>query len=143
MSAAAPTLPTLPSPTDAYNFLLQEVHARAFLQKCAALGWNPRSDQEAEWMLDTAFKLRVAKGAEKTAGAGPADNPFFALNAAVSKALADKGLDVGIKQAEAQDLDRSLRATAKALASDPRFYNSVLSVKAAQAEDIRRSLQPQ
>jgi hypothetical protein len=54
--------------------------------------------------------------------------------------LQREGLDNGIKQAAAQEHDTSVLSAVEQLAQDPDIYNSVLSIKAAEAEQLAAQL---
>ncbi len=132
---------TLPKPDDAYSFLLQEAHAKTFFQKLASYGWHPRTVEESQWMLETAAKLRVLHAEDRQKQASAKNNPFQAMSAHLDRVFEANGLPNGVKQAAAQSLDQSLRDAANMLANDPRFYDSVLSLKVAEAKNISAQLQ--
>ena len=137
MSAVPGQAPTLPDAETAYNNLFNGVHARVFFNKCAAAGIAPQTQQEAQLMLDIAGDLRLAKQAAAKQ-ADDQSNPFVRMRQGLRSALEAKGLDVGIKQAAAQDQDYQIKQAALDLSQDPTLYNSVLALKAAEAEDIRQ-----
>lgn len=131
---------TLPDPQTAYDNLFQAVHARVFFQKCASAGIMPRSRQEAQWMLETAGKLRTvdqAGGLQKDAQ-DDNDNPYYQMNRHLDQVLAQHGLDGGIKAAAAQEEESAIRQLTVDLSNDPLLYNSVLSLKTAEAQDIQQ-----
>ena len=124
---------TLPDPTTAYNHLYESVHAEVFFRKCAAAGYVPDSQEEAVAMLQTAAQLR---GLNKQAAAPtPKTSPILALKQAV-----DQAAGANSPRAVAAQQDYVLKQAADELLSDPNIYNSILVLKAAQAEEIRGRL---
>ncbi len=133
MSTAAAALP---DPQTAYNNLFEGVHARVFFTKLAAAGYQPRSEQEAAWMLETAGKLRAVSENEQVKQAGVQDNPYYRMNAGLDQILDQYGLGQS-KQASYEEVELGIKQAAAQLAADPTFYNSVLSLKAAEAEQMK------
>ena len=126
----------LPDPQTAYNNLFEGVHAQVFFQKCAAAGFAPRSQQEAHWMLETAGKLRAVSESEQVKQAGAQDNPYYQMNAQLDRVLDQYGLGHS-KQASYQEQEVGYKQAAAQLMQDPTFYNSVLSLKVAEAEQLK------
>lgn len=134
----------LPDAQTAYNNLFLGVHQNVFFRKCAASGYYPRSQDEAQWMLDTAGKLRLVDQVEPQVKAAAAqDNPYFAANQALDAVLAQYGLDGGIRQQAASEEQMAIKQAASDLAQDPTFYNSILALKSAEAAQIQAALQQQ
>ena len=131
------TTASLPGTKEAYDTLFQGIHERVFFAKCAAAGFAPRTRDEANWMLDTAFKLRQVSEAKQVKEAASQDNPFFKMNAALDKLMAEHGLDQYQKQAAFEAQEVGFRKAAAELANDPTFYNAVLSLKAAEAQQLK------
>lgn len=113
----------LPDPQDAYNNLVEGVHADVFFRKCAAAGHVPESVEEARAMLEVAFRLRDVSRPTKQAAAG---GRYQQLLQATGQAPADPAY--------------AIKAAAQVFADDPTVYNSVLSLKAHQADQIRAQL---
>ena len=132
-SAAA----VLPDPQAAYDNLFQGVHQQIFFKKCAAHGLAPRTAEDAQWMLDTAGKLRQAEHSQSAKQAADEHSPFYRMNAALDQVLARHGLDGGIKQAQVAEEEMAIKEAAELLATDPLFYNSVLALKAAEASQLQ------
>lgn len=122
---------TLPDPQTAYNTLFDEVHSEIFFRKCAAAGIHPESAEDAQIMLETAGRLRAVKQAE----AAPPTSVFRQL-----KTAADQLFGAHAPQAARHEQEQSIKAAADAILSDPKYYNAVLSVKAADAQAIRKQL---
>lgn len=123
---------TLPDPQAAYDKLFDEVHAKVFFQKVAAAGIQPRSIEEAQWMLETTSKLRAVNESAQVKQAGAQDNPFYQMNAYLDGVLAKNG----IGQPTYQDQEVGFQKAAASLMNDPEIYNSVLSLKVAEAQAV-------
>lgn len=121
----------MPDPGTAYQNLFDGVHAEVFFRKCAAAGYTPGTTDEAVAMLETAASLRNVGHQTKQASAK--DSPYLALKTAVDQVLG------GQKPSPVEE-QQTIKQAADYFANDPTFYNSVLSLKAAQAEDIRQHL---
>jgi len=126
----------LPDPQTAYNNLFEGVAARVFFQKCAAAGFEPRSDEEAHQMLQTAGKLRQIAESNQVKQAGVQDNPYFQMNQNLDGVMQQYGLGK-TKQAAYQEAEIGYHNAATSLMQDPVFYNSVLSLKVAEAEQLK------
>lgn len=128
---------TLPDGQTATNNLLGSVYQQVFFNKCAAAGYGFRNEEEASWMLKQAGKLKMA---EQRMGVGKqasdALNPLYAR--------ADQALDSWMNQNgfqnHAQEQALAIKQAAADFASDPTIYNSVLAVRAAEAEQIQAQL---
>lgn len=128
---------TLPDAETAFNNIFNGVRARVFFNKCAAAGIAPQNQQEAQYMLETAADLRIARDASvKTAG--DENNPFYRMRHGLRNAMAEQGLDHGIKQAQAQNEEFYIKQAALELSQDPTIFNSILALKADEAEAIRK-----
>lgn len=127
----------LPDGQQAYQALYEGVHAEVFFQKCAAAGIVPRTIEDANHMLDDALRLRGLEGQQKQAEA--VDSPFAALHTSLGHVLEANGFG-GVKQAEEE---QAINQMAAHLAQDPLYYNSVLALKAAEAEEIAQHYQGQ
>jgi hypothetical protein len=132
---------TLPDAQTAYNNLFMGVHQNVFFRKCAAAGYYPRNQEEAQWMLDTAGKLRLVDQVEpQVKQAAAQNNPYFAANQALDQVLSQYGLDGGIQQQRANEEEMAIKQAAAELAQDPTFYNSVLALKSAEAAQVQAQL---
>lgn len=125
---------TLPDVQTAYNTLFEGIHARVFFQKCAAAGFAPRTQEEAQYMLNTAGKLRQIGELDQVKQAAAQDNPYFQLDAGLDRVMQQYGLN----QPQQQYSDDAMyKAAADSLMQDPTYYNSVLALKAAEAEQLK------
>ena len=141
MSATAQAqVPALPDPDTAYQNLFDGIHQRVFFNKMAAYGYVPQTPAQAQYMLEMAGKLRAVEQEAAVKQAQDMDDPYFLANQHLNQVLGIHGLDDGIKQAQAENEALAIKQAAAELANDPVFYNSVLSVKAAEAAQIEAEL---
>jgi hypothetical protein len=135
----------LPDVQTAYNNLFTAVHQQVFFNKCAAAGYCPRSPEEAQWMLETAGKLRLVEHdavVKQAQDAGStAVNPYFVANRMLDHVVSSHGLDGSIKQAQAANEEMAKWQAAVDLCRNPILYNSVLALKAAEAAEIQAQLE--
>lgn len=117
----------LPNPVDAYNQLFDGVHAQVFFGKLANYGVQPTTEKEAMDLLTLAGQLRHVDSAEKRA----ADQSRF--QGAVASLQSVYGQSDAGKQNQAYLADQAIKQAAEDLMNDPSIYNSVLSLKAAEA----------
>lgn len=116
---------SLPDPADAYNQLFEGVHANVFFGKLANHGFQPQSEKEAADLLQLAGRLRHVEDNEKAASAS--QSRFGGAVGAL-----DQAMGVSAQSAELAE-SQAIKAAAAQLAEDPAIYNSVLSLKAAEA----------
>ena len=116
---------SLPEPADAYNNLFEGVHANVFFGKLANQGFQPQSEKEAGDLLQLAGRLRHVEDNEKAASAH--HSRFGGAVGALDSALGASAQTAAIAESQA------IKAAAAQLAEDPAIYNSVLSLKAAEA----------
>ena len=126
----------LPEPGVAYDHLFDNVHSKVFFGKLAEFGYAPQTEKEAQDMLGLAGKLRAAQQDPQVKQAAADSSPFAQANVALDNVLGHAGLDGHSKEAEAQREDAFLDQAAANMAQDPDIFNSVLSLKAAEAEEI-------
>jgi hypothetical protein len=131
----------LPDPKQAYDHLYRNVHSEVFFGRLAQAGISPANEKEAQDLLDLGMKLRVAK--QQKQAADTPDSFISRASRGLDNVLADAGIDTGIKSAAAQQQDESLDQVLEKLAADPDIYNSVLSLKSAEADDIRTHIESQ
>jgi hypothetical protein len=127
------TQAVLPDEATAYNNLFQGIHQRVFFNKCAAAGYYPRTPDEAQLMLEEAGKLRILKQAAQVKQA-QAGSIYHYGNNALDQLLDQYGLGGSTKQAAVQEEELAARQAAAQLSADPMFYNSVLTLKSAEAQ---------
>jgi hypothetical protein len=130
----------LPEPQQAFDTLFQNVHANVFFTKLAQFGYQPVNEKEASDLLELAGKLRAAEQAAQIKQASSPDSPIAAANRDLDRVLAQQGLDAGVKQASAQEHNVAISQAAAQLSADPAIYNAVLSIKAAEAEQVAEAL---
>jgi uncharacterized lipoprotein YajG len=124
----------LPAPEQAFGHLFDSVHQEVFVNKLAAAGMMPKSAEELQGYYELAGKLRAANEHPAVKQAAAQESKVAELNASLDSVLADMGVDSGVKEAAEQEADLSYQQAAAYLAQDPSIYNSVLSVKLAQAQ---------
>jgi len=131
----------LPSPQEAYQTLFDGVHQRVYFHKLASLRpeYMPRTPQQAEYLLKIAGDLRMAVTEDVVKQAAAASDPFAAASAALDRQLA--GFP-GFQKAAAQEEEVSVKNAAAAWMEDPAIYNSVLALKAHEAEQLLAQMQP-
>lgn len=118
--------PTLPDYDTAFQ-TLNDVRGRVFFQTLANLGHAPQTEKEAATLLTLAGRLRESQyaGVKRAAEADRYADALAQLNGL----LGDR-----VKYAEEQQRDLSFRAVAAELSQRPEFYNSVLTVRAAELD---------
>lgn len=129
----------LPDPDTAYQNLFEGVGQRVFFHKLAALRpeYLPQNQQQAEALLKMAGDLRLAEEEDAVKQAADASDPFVAASLALSGQL--QGFP-GVQYQQAQEEQVGIKQAAAAFAEDPTIYNSVLSLKAFEAERLRAQL---
>ncbi len=100
----------------------------------------PQTQRQAENLLKIAGDLRVVETEETVKAAEDANDPFAAAAMALEQQLT--GLP-GFQKVAAQEETISMRNAAAQWANDPTIYNSVLSLKAHEAEQLQLQLQAQ
>lgn len=126
----------LPDPQSAFDHVFSEVHQRVFFSKCAAAGLPARNQQEAEWMLNTAGNLRQLEQVSQTKQAADTDNPYYQANAALNQLMTQ----MGFAQPQPAEQVMAIKSAAADLAQNPDIYNSILALKAAEAQQIQEEL---
>jgi hypothetical protein len=129
MPNASPQIPQLPDPKTAYDHLFQTVHSGAFFNRLAQRGINVTSPKQAADALATAEQLRSLEGDPRFKAANDSD-PFAQARAALDKMVGGPAPEQSRKQAAVQ------------LMNDADIYNSILSLKSAEAARIAQQLQP-
>lgn len=124
----------LPSTAEAFDNLVVGVRARVIFEKLAAAGMHVQTEEQAQSVMDTIDGLRAIR--QQNIVKQASYDPFARVRDSMQTTLARQGLAAGTKQAEDANL-RYHQHTAAVFASDPTIFNSVLAVKAAEAEEIR------
>lgn len=130
MSTEKQAAPALPDPQTAVNNLLGVVNW-AFFQKCAQHGIQPRNQEEADKMLKIAENAAAVLQQDREKAAAAGSDPLSRLLAA-SEALAEHHQ---VKSAGDVAKEQGAQAFASQLMADPTIFNSVLSVKSAEADE--------
>lgn len=120
----------LPSPVDAYNHLFDGVHAQVFFGKLANYGVQPTTEKEAVDLLTLAGQLRNVDSSEKSA----AEESRFSSHVSALQALQAETPEGRSNQTKLAEY--AVKQAAEELMQDPSIYNSVLSLKAAEAEAL-------
>lgn len=131
--------PALPDSDTAFNNLVEGVECQVFFNKMAAYGHVPQTPEQAAAMLDTGRKLYAYYKSEQVKQAQDANDPYVAVNHYLSQVLGDQGADFGAANQQAHEA-AAIKQAAAELAQDPVFYNSVLALKAAEAQTIQEQL---
>lgn len=126
------TANTLPDPEVAYSHLFDNVHAEVFFGKLAQAGISPENEKEAKDLLELSGSLRGVVQAEKQAA--EAESRFAHPRSRLEEILGSHNVYGGQqKQAHDREAAMALDQAARYLMDQPDIYNSVLSVKAAEA----------
>ena len=133
MSNAAQSL--LPDPQQAYDTVFQNVWSDTFFKKLASFGHVPQNQKQAQALLELSGKLETVENDPAIKFAGDA-GVYGQASQALDNLLAAQGLDGPLKQASATNRDTALAKYAMQLMQVPELYNSVLSLKAAEASQL-------
>jgi hypothetical protein len=137
MPAAA--APVLPSKDVALDTLFQGVHQRTYFAKLASFGYVPRTQAQAQSLLDLAGRVDLIDQESTVKAAMVADDPFGAACAQLDQVMNEAGHQPFQKAAEQQEL-WAAQQTAEQLMQDPTFYNAMLMAKKAEAEEHAQRL---
>lgn len=129
--------PALPDATTAYQTLFDNIHQQVFFNKMAAYGHGVRDQQHAARMLDQAGKLRHLEEVELMKQASAADDPYVAAGDYLDQHLASMGYATKTAGYPSEE-EMAIKAAAADFASVPEIYNSVLSLKAWEAEQLQQ-----
>jgi hypothetical protein len=125
---------TLPDQDTAYDTLFNGVQQRVFFQKMASRGYTPQNAQQAQTMLDTAGRINAVAEHTQVKTAAAQNDPYAMAGRALDAVLGQVGLDGPIKQAQDRETANAYQNAAYYFAQDPAIYNSVLAMKAAEAQ---------
>lgn len=117
----------LPDPTEAYDFLFQNIHSEVFMNKLAAAGIVPQNEQEVRDLFTLAGNLRHVQAQKQASAQSRFSSAVSYLDGALSS---DENLRWQAKQTESL----AIKQAASQLAVDPAIYNAVLSLKLKEAE---------
>ncbi len=131
----------MPTVKEAYENAFAGIRQRVFFGHLAqAHGIEPRTEKQAQALLNMADNLGVVEEDETVKAAADADDPFLAADQALTNVLQQHGLR---PTKQAADFDAYCNETADILAGDPTLYNSMLVLKAAEADEAYQALQQQ
>ena len=119
--------PKLPSPEEAYKNLFDGVHTQVFFGKLASYGIQPATEKEAMDLLTLAGQLRHVDGSEKQAAE---QSRFEGATSALGSIIGETPAG---RQQQAAASEQAVKQAAEELMQDADIYNSVLSLKAAEA----------
>lgn len=128
----------LPDPKVAYDTLYRDVYASSFFGRLAQHGVTPATEKQAEHFLGLAGKLRAYAEDDRTKQAADAADPVAEAESALDSVLARNGF--GRLTKAAQEADVARHNAAVRLANDANVYNAVLTLKAAQAQEVAERL---
>lgn len=134
--------PSLPSPDQAFDKIATDVHANVFFTKLAQRGYQPRSQEEAFELLKLAADLRTAAEDPRIKAAFDRSNPnpYAVARESLHGYLRQTGLDGPFKSAGETEANLSIMNYAAQLATDGDIYNSVLTIKAAEASAVAQRI---
>lgn len=121
----------LPDVQTAYN-VMTNIGNRVFFSKCAAAGYEPRTEQEALSMLEMAAKLRLVDEQNGVKQAAAQESPFAVMNSDLDRAMSAQGFTTN------RDVASGRRDVAVKIAQENNVYNAVLVLRANQAATIDR-----
>lgn len=127
----------LPDDTAAFDNLFARVHHPVFFEKLAAAGFVPQTEAQAQTLLEMGAQLDAVAASPQVKQAEAANDPIQLAKTALDSLLAANGFATeAVKQAG--DVGAAaIRRVAQALAADPAIYNSVLTLKAAEAAEYQ------
>lgn len=129
----------LPDPQTAYQNIFDGVHQRVFFHKLAQLGYVPTNEKQAAAMLELAGNLRMVEEEAAVKQAESSYDPFEAANDALKTTLGQYGFS-GPRDNAANEEAVAIKQAAAAWSEDPDIYNSVLALKAYEAEQAAAQL---
>ncbi len=131
----------LPDPQTAYQTIFDGVHQRAFFHRLGQLRpeYAPQNEKQAADLLRLAGNLRLVTQEETMKTASASVDPFAAANMALESVLGQAGY--GSMQQNAQAA--LVQQAAFDLAQDGDIYNSVIALKAHEADQYLAALESQ
>lgn len=121
---------TLPDAQTAYDNLFANVKAEVFFRKCAAAGHYPSNEEEARAMMEIGARGRSLQQKQAT----DTESPILSMKSAFDRQFGND------PRQHAQAHELAVKQAADYFFENPDLYNSVLSLKAAEAEAIRQQL---
>lgn len=134
---STPNQGTLPTPEAAYNHLYDNVHARVFFTKLAAVHGIPAETPQQQYeLLQLAGRLRHFHQAEKAAEVSPYAGALQNLDQVMSAS----GMDQPMQAARWQEQELGIKQAALDAMADPTNYNAILALKSAEAAAVADQL---
>ena len=130
----------LPDAQTAYDNLFQGVHQRVVLESLASRGYAAKTAEDAHTLLGLAVKISAVAEVPAVKRAEDVTNPYYLASEGLSRVLTTHGIADPTKAAADRDHQLAIRNVAANLAADPTMYNSVLSLKAAEARQVAEQL---
>lgn len=125
---------SLPTPQDAYGLLSNQVHNQSFFGRLGQYGISPRTEKEASDLLKMAGQLRESGYDSHAEQTQAADNA-----SPITKAAAQLDNLLGSQNVK-QNHDQAIKQACASLAQNADIFNSVLALKAAEAEQAAAQL---
>jgi hypothetical protein len=113
--------------------VFERIHARAFFNKLGQFNLAPSNDEEAVEYIKLGERLMQLAPQAQQKAASERRGLVFRVNDALNSFMSEQGLDTPQKAAAVQQADQFRHGVATQLAGDADLYNSVLSIKTAQA----------
>lgn len=124
---------SMPDPQTAFANLAGNVHNRIIFEKvAAATGVVPQNEKQAQDILEIADMLYAAHSAGSVKTAAEAFDPIGDAKNSLASVLG-----FGQEKSASNDFDGDLAA---ALMQNPAVYDSVISLKAAEAMELQAAL---
>jgi len=123
--------PLLPDPNTAIA-QMDKLATHFFFQRLSQHGESPINEQQAAQYLKLAATLESAESDPRISKMAQANDPIAEANTALDRFLVRSGVKTGADQ----ENEIALQRQAAEIAQTPEFYNSVLSIKSAEAQAI-------
>ncbi len=133
--SSAQAAPQIPDQTSAFQNLTYGVRMKAFFHKLASHGLVPQNETQAQNFLKLAEDIRYYKQHPQVKQASAAADPVAAAVQDLEAHMQRQGL----LQKNAGD-ELFINRIADEFAADPTMFNSVLSLKVAEAQDVANQL---
>ncbi len=121
----------VPDTDTAFNVLTHDVRGRAFFHKLASLGYVPQTEKQAEAYLMMAEDIRKATDHPTVKQAAEASDPVLSALGDLRTTLQRRG----VMSKTANDEAFAAQAASQFM-QDPTYYNSVLALKFAEANEF-------
>lgn len=128
--SSAQAAPQIPDQTSAFENLFHGVREKAFFHKLASHGLVPQNETQAQNFLKLAEDIRYYKQHPQVKQANAAADPVAAAVQDLEAHMRQRGL---IQKTAGDEL--FINRVAEEFAADPTLFNSVLSLKVAEAQE--------